>query len=624
MIDTSLLRFVEAASVLLFFLQALRAIFSTLFGIVYDQIFAGTPDAWLGLSVLLVLLALLLPALAPRRPTRNWLPVPAGIAALARIALSVNDAPLRYWSALAVLGAAGLYTAGLLSARRSLAMPSLLAALAADQILRAAGGTYDLSLRPSWLPVQILWAATVIGIGVALARRSAAEDRESGSMDLRSSLALGALVFLETSLLSLPNALARWAHAPYAVFAPLIFILTVLPAIPRVRQEIGHRVANGPILRLSMTAGLGAALMAGYFGRGLVGTIGLVLAVALALGSLVIVLDGRSPRERPSGQMLALAFALLGILNFLNALTFAYPYTAPQLRGMGWAVYLAASLAVMLGAPSQRRVSLSPEESPVRPGTAIAGGLIGLAVIAAGTWKRSPEPLSASGALRLATYNVHYGYDAEWHFNLDAMADAIAQAGVDVVAIQEADAGRMTSYCVDEALYLARRLRMNAAYLPTVEHLTGIAILYKGPKAPTAMAYLTSKQEQTGIIGVQLDAGGRPLHAFGTWIGLANEDTLRQIAEALAFIGDRTPASFAGDFNAKDDEPVAQAVIRAGFQDPFALLGMSPAPFTDPAVNPQARIDYVWVRGLTPTRAWVSDSLASDHRMVAVEVQLPR
>ena len=40
------------------------------------------------------------------------------------------------------------------------------------------------------------------------------------------------------------------------------------------------------------------------------------------------------------------------------------------------------------------------------------------------------------------------------------------------------DAGRLTSFAVDDAYYLARRLKMNALYLPTVEHLTGIALLY--------------------------------------------------------------------------------------------------------------------------------------------------
>ena len=623
MTHTRFLRAVEATSISLFFLQALRVVFSVLFGIIYDQVFAGSPDAWLPISVLLIAIALALPAVAPRNPSHTWLVVLAGVAAVARVALTFNDATLRYWGALVVLGSAGLYLAGLLTARRSLALPSLLTALALDQLLRAVGQTFDLSLQPVWLPVQILWAAVIIGIGLALAWMGAVGDRQANLMGARTALGLGGLLFIETSLLALPNAASRWTGASYALLAPSLFVLTLLPALPSLRRQLGDRLAQRPILRLGVPAGLAAALMVAYFGTRLVGAIGIILAAILALGCMVIILDGRSPRQRSVGQMLALAFGLLMVLNFLNAFTFTYPYAVPQLRGMGWAVYLAACVAVMFGALSQRPVALSWQEYSTRPTSLVMGGLLGLALILVAVWPRPVDPLPADGALRLATYNIHYGYDAEWHFNLDQMAEAIEEAGVDAIALQEVDTGRMTSYCVDDAIYLARRLRMNVAYLPAVEHLTGIAVLYKGPQAPTSMALLTSLQEQTGIVGVQLDAGGQPLHAYGIWMGLSNEDTLQQITEALVFIGNRTPASFGGDFNAEQEEPVAQAVMQAGFEDPFALLGQTPPP-TDPAIEPDQRIDYVWLRGLNPTRAWVADSLASDHRMVVTEVEVTR
>jgi endonuclease/exonuclease/phosphatase family metal-dependent hydrolase len=449
-------------------------------------------------------------------------------------------------------------------------------------------------------------------------------DRQANLMGVRASLGLGGLLFLETSLLSLPNGVARWSGTSYAVLAPLLLVLTLLPTLPRLRHELGNRLASRPLLRLGAPAGLAAGLMVGHLGHGLVSAMGLVLAAILALGCLVILLDGRSPRQRSVGQMLALAFGLVLVLNFLNAFAFTYPYAVPQMRDMGWLVYLAACVAVMFGASSQRPVALAWQEFSARPTRTLLAGLVGLALVIGVVWPRPADAMPADGSLRLATYNIHYGYDAEWHFNLDAMADAIAEAGVDAIALQEVDTGRMTSYCVDDALYLAHRLRMNVAYLPAVEHLTGIAMLYKGSQAPTSMALLTSLQEQTGIVGVELDVDGRPLHVFGTWLGLSNEDTLGQIGEALAFIGDRAPASFGGDFNTEDGSPVTQAVVQAGFEDPFTLLGQTPPPPTDPALHPDKRIDYVWLRGLSPVRAWVADTLASDHRLVVAEIQVPR
>ena len=106
-------------------------------------------------------------------------------------------------------------------------------------------------------------------------------------------------------------------------------------------------------------------------------------------------------------------------------------------------------------------------------------------------------------------------------------------------------------------------------------------------------------------------------------MGLSNEDTLRQVSEALDYIGDRTPAAFGADFNARYEDPEAQAIRDAGFIDPFTQLGINPVPNTSPAVDPEKRIDFVWIRDLVATNAWVSESLASDHRMVVVEVSLP-
>ncbi|MFX0145813.1 MAG: endonuclease/exonuclease/phosphatase family protein, partial [Candidatus Hodarchaeota archaeon] len=83
------------------------------------------------------------------------------------------------------------------------------------------------------------------------------------------------------------------------------------------------------------------------------------------------------------------------------------------------------------------------------------------------------------------------------------------------------------------------------------------------------------------------------------------------------------PATFGGDFNARPNSPVTMVIEEADFVDPFVILNITPAPATSPAIDPKGRIDFVWLRDLTPLRAWVSDSLASDHRMVVVEVVFP-
>jgi endonuclease/exonuclease/phosphatase family metal-dependent hydrolase len=616
------MRLLEAASVMLFFIQALRVAFSVLFGVIYDRVFEGPMDAWLFLSVLLLLLALAAPLLAPSSPGRRWLAVLASLAALARLPMTIDNPGLRYWSALVIIAAGGLYLAGLLTSRRSVVLPALLASLMFDQVLRALGDTFDLGLQVGWLPAQLLWTSLVVGVAITLNRRMSGGDKRSGALDLWAGLGLGGLLFIETSLLSLPNAVARWSQTQYAILAPALLLITAIPLNWRVRRWLMAPLPSWRGMRRLAAGLLAAGLLIGYAASGVVASLALLMAHAAALVCLVFIVDGLPSRPQLAGGPLGLGLIALLILNFFNAFAFAYPYTLPWMRGLGWVVYLVAAASVWMGVSRMGPAGIAMSDALVWPGGLLPFTLFALALV---IWMIRPQntiPPANNGLLRLATYNIHYGYDDAWHATLGDIAQTLKAEDVDVVALQEVDTGRMTSYAADDAYFLARRLGMNVAYLPTVEHLTGIAVLYCGPAESLGGIYLASRQEQTGMLHIRLaQAGG--MHAFGIWMGLENEDTQRQIQQALAAIGNATPAMFGGDFNSESGSSVAQAVQAAGFVDAFTSLAITPIPPTDPAIHPQKRIDFVWLRGLTPVNAWVPDSLASDHRMVVVEVATP-
>ena len=64
-----LLGILETTAVLVVFYQALRVLFSVLFGAIYDALFAGSvPMTGVGLILVAVLVALLAPLVAPRQP----------------------------------------------------------------------------------------------------------------------------------------------------------------------------------------------------------------------------------------------------------------------------------------------------------------------------------------------------------------------------------------------------------------------------------------------------------------------------------------------------------------------------------------------------------------------------
>ena len=290
-----LFRFLEATSLLLFFLQALRVVFSVLFGIIYDQVFQGPMDAWLIISILLMLVAFCAPVFAPAMPHRGWSLSCVTLAALARVGLSVNDPQVRYWAALIVLTSVGLYLALSISADRPLVLNGLLAALVLDQLFRAVGQTYDLALRPVWLPVQAIWAVGLIGLALWLWRRSPTEQRGYGTPGALWGLGIGSMFFLETSLLALPNAVARWSQVSYEIIAPLLLVITCVPFLPSLRKSLVGWSASSPVLRLVLAILLAGSILIGYFLEGLVSALALLIAQGLVMVGLVCLLDDPLP-----------------------------------------------------------------------------------------------------------------------------------------------------------------------------------------------------------------------------------------------------------------------------------------------------------------------------------------
>ena len=614
-------RVIEAACIWLFFIEGLRVIFSVLFGIIYDQVIAGPIDVWLFISVLLVVVAFTLPAISTRHPKPKKLALFAAIAVIFRVGLCINDPQVRYWCALLVLASGGLYLSNLLLLSKRAVLPSLVTAFTLDQIFRVIGQTYDVTLRESWIPVQIIWTVVLLVIIVWFGINRIASKSVGGSPGIVWGLAVGGVIFLETTLLTLPNAAARWTDFNYEYIAPFLLICTISPLIARIRLGIIPLISFRSDVRFGLFILLVIFIMVGYFYTGLIPA-GLVVISQLILIVLVVCLiDGVVDQRSSAGLGMTTGLLFLLVLNFLNAFAFTYPYTLPWMRGMGWVVYLFALLGIGLALGLRYSpVSLSGI-LVVRPLWGNSFVIVMVIISVVSVWPQDIAPIPQNGEVVAGTYNIHYGYDEPWHLSLEAQAKTILESKADIVALQEVDTGRMTSYCIDNAYYLARRLNMNVVYLPTVEHLTGIALLHRGEAVETDGQWITSTQEQTGVVYALLESGDFSVHAFGTWIGLSEEDTSRQITEVLAYIGDQTPAVFGGDFNSVPGSPVTELIIAADFVDPFTVLGIVPAPKTSPAINPLERIDYVWTRGMIPLEAWVPDSTASDHRMVVTKLQ---
>lgn len=615
------LRTAEAALVMLFFIQAWRAVLASLFGILYDYGFEGSLAPWTVIAVALVFVAFAAPLAAPRRYVRLALWLAAIGVAVARPTLNSDALLTRYWGGLAVLAAGSLYLAGLVrNCPRALAT-GLVGALVVDQLLRALGQTYDPASNPAFLLSFSLLAAALAMIATVLFAAHPQElvlRAEAGRLSWMGGLALGAIVFIETSLLALPNAVARWSDFEYAAIAPVFVAATCAFTFVRMRRAAGRTMAGSRLAGLTVMLGGLTGLAMGYQRWGAASAIGLLMAHLAALAALVQIPES-NPARRPerTGLWLMLGLWLMVILTIGLNLTFTYAYTWPFMRGQGLTVYLLAGLIATQAAVTCRG-SEPAQHDPAEYYYPHSGLIVVAAitlVVAIAAFPLPPIVNRSAGPLTAVTATIRYGYDAHWRYSLDEIARAIEQSGADIVTLQEVDTGRLSSFGVDEALYLARRLRMEVVYLPTIEHLTGLAILHRLPEVGRGAHLLPSAQEQTGVVYVHLRPGERDLHVYGTWLGIRGEDTLRQTTDLLAFIGDRQPAILGGAFFVMQDSPVYAAVNDAGFDFVALGLGLPPPPN---AVNPARHVDYIWTRSVKPVRGWTPAGPLMNHAMVAV------
>jgi endonuclease/exonuclease/phosphatase family metal-dependent hydrolase len=616
---------VESTAIFLFLYQALRVLFSVLFGLIYDALFRETTSlGTVGLVLVIVILALLAPLIVPRSPGRRQIALFAGTlpVLVARLALTWNQPTLRLVASVVIVAGAGIYLASRLRDDRRRVAQALILALIADQVLRALGHTWDITLRTGWWPAQAILSLALGALAVWRYRQPVDSNRDRAPFwNARTGLFWGGWLFLQTSLLAFPNALARWSGASYTLFAtawPFLLLLAVT-ASDLWRFRRGRR--DG----LIVTALLLAGLTLGSLSTGLLAALGLVVAQAAALMLLfsILLLPGEGRKDR-LGPALAWGGILFLVLSFVHAFTFTYAYTLDLFRGMGLPVFLAAGL--LTGLPALWvQTSNEPARSAIRA-QAIAPWAIGSAWIVLTLVFLTPganPPPSTAAKIRVATYNIHYGYDSDWHLSLEEQAQAMEASDADVVMLQEVDTGRPTSYMIDNALWLARRLEMDVVYQPTMEHLTGIALLSRYPVEAWEGLLLPSELEQTAILRAELDTGGTPVNAFATWLGLSAEERARQLDATLPFLAaEPGPAFFGGDLNSDPDSDIYRRIAEAGLVDAFEALGLGSPP-TDPAVGPNKRIDFVWLRGLAPLDGQVLDSVASDHRLVVVEAALP-
>ena len=249
----------------------------------------------------------------------------------------------------------------------------------------------------------------------------------------------------------------------------------------------------------------------------------------------------------------------------------------------------------------------------------------------AGLPARSADPLT----MRVMTYNIHAGRDAQQIDNLHRVAAVIDSAAADIVLLQEVDRRTQRAGGADHFAELRALTGMHGVFGKSLDYQGGeygIAVLSRWPMDSVATVALVVQppQERSGrsyeprvALHVVITTARGPLHVVNTHLDPGGAGTYRKqeligvLAHMQKTVPEQTPLLMGGDLNARPTTDDIAAVALA-LRDAFSVCGGG-AGETFPARAPDRRIDYIFYRNAHCGQARVVNTEASDHRpLVAV------
>ena len=239
--------------------------------------------------------------------------------------------------------------------------------------------------------------------------------------------------------------------------------------------------------------------------------------------------------------------------------------------------------------------------------------------------------VNAKRTIRVMTYNIHVGVGMDKKLDLQRIADVINTERPDFVGLQEVDRGVERTQRKDEIIELAQLTRMEFAFAPNLDYQGGkygVAILSRFPitSVDHRMYQNRRETERRGMIRIEVKIDGKVVSFVTTHLDYQYQDgRLFEAEQLLEFLRDvKGPLIVVGDFN---DEPsgTTYKLMSNQFDDAWLTSRQTTNGFSYPADKPLKRIDYVFVRRsdrFKVKKAWVVETLASDHIPVVSELEL--
>ncbi|HEV8427273.1 MAG TPA: endonuclease/exonuclease/phosphatase family protein [Pyrinomonadaceae bacterium] len=229
------------------------------------------------------------------------------------------------------------------------------------------------------------------------------------------------------------------------------------------------------------------------------------------------------------------------------------------------------------------------------------------------------------------TYNIHVGVGMDKRLDLQRIAHVINHEQPDLVGLQEVDRGVKRTDGKDEIAELATMTSMHFAFAPNLDYQGGkygVAILSRFPLKATVHRMFENRREaeRRGMLKVEVEVDGKPITFVTTHLDYQYEDgRLFETEQLLKFLADvKGPLIVVADLN---DVPEGSAfkLMRTLFDDAWITSRAKGDGFSYPADKPAKRIDHILYRPanrLRAKKAWVLETLASDHVPVVAEIEI--
>jgi endonuclease/exonuclease/phosphatase family metal-dependent hydrolase len=301
------------------------------------------------------------------------------------------------------------------------------------------------------------------------------------------------------------------------------------------------------------------------------------------------------------------------------------PLPVPQ-----WSIPLFAAGLVAL-APHLRQPPAGADLGSGHPGAALPARLrdspielvaIGLAALllllplyVQFTWNTPKPRLHEETPLRVATYNIHQGFDLRGQPSLEEIAEQLEAKQPQIIALQEVPRGWVVNGSFDALSWLAQRLDMFVAWGPAADPLWGNAILSRYPIIDVDNRPMPNNAHlrfDRAYLLVTVEVGSERIQVVATHLHHIEREPqhrLPQVRALLEGIDWSVPTVLLGDLNAQPHHRELRLLFDSGLSG-----GDAPVP-TYPSNRPRRQLDYILVTShFVLENVEAIETTASDHR----------